>query len=97
MLDMSLDLHFKEIELSEFDRAVLATVLTKGRSLREQRRNRCQLLRARFGPLAVGKEKPVGHEAELKKLYDDAGVWVYSDFTLRVHNGRRVFDSHWQV
>ena len=33
VLDMSLELHFREIELSEFDRAVLAAVLIKGRSL----------------------------------------------------------------
>ncbi len=34
VLGRSLDLHFREVDLSEFDRAVLATVLTKGRSLR---------------------------------------------------------------
>ena len=37
VLDMSVDLHFKEIEPSEFDRAVLAAVLITGRRLRESR------------------------------------------------------------
>jgi hypothetical protein len=81
MLEMSLDWYFKEIELSEFDRAILATVLTKGRSLRDSGEtdvNFCEL-DSDLWPW----EKRTGRErAELKKLYDDAGVWVYSDFTL---------------
>jgi rRNA-processing protein FCF1 len=81
VLDMSVELHFKEIELSEFDRAVLAVVLIKGKSLRgggEADVNFCQLdsgLRPR--------DKRNQPRAELEKLYDDAGVRVYSDFTLQ--------------
>ena len=82
VLDTSVALHFKEIELSEFDRAVLATVLTKGRSLRdggETDVNFCEL-DSHLWPW----EKRTGRaRAEFKKLYDDAGVWVYSDFTLK--------------
>jgi len=81
MLDLSIELHFKEIELSEFDRAVLAAVLIKGRDLRDSGKadvNFCGL-DSDLWPW----EKGTGHaRAELKQLYDDAGVWVYSDFTL---------------
>ena len=35
MLKMSIDLHYTEIKLDTFDRAVLAAVLTKGRELRD--------------------------------------------------------------
>jgi rRNA-processing protein FCF1 len=81
VLDMSLELYFKEIDLSEFDRAVLAAVLIKGRNLRdggEADVNFCDL-DSNLWPW----EKRTRHvRPELKKLYDDAGVWVYSDFTL---------------
>jgi hypothetical protein len=50
VLDMSVDLHFEEIEPSEFDRAVLATVLIKGRH------GRYQLRRTRLQALAMGEE-----------------------------------------
>jgi hypothetical protein len=82
VLDMSVELHFKEIELSEFDRAVLAVVLIKGKSLRdggEADVNFCEL-DSKLWPL--DKRNPQAR-AELKKLYDDAGVRVYSDFTLQ--------------
>jgi len=80
MLDLSLELHFGEIELSEFDRAVLAVVLIKGRSLRESGEtdvNFCGL-DSDLWPW----EKQPRQGAELKKLYDDAGVRVYAGFTL---------------
>ena len=79
-LEMSLELHFKEIELSEFDRAVLAVVLIKGRSLREGGEADVNFCNLDQGLLPW--QKGGGPKAELKKLYDDAGVWVYSDFTL---------------
>ena len=82
MLEMSVALHFKEIELSEFDRAVLAVVLIKGRSLcdgGEVDVNFCET-DSGLWPWEKGTGRP---RAELKKLYDDVGVWVYSDFTLR--------------
>jgi predicted nucleic acid-binding protein len=81
VLDMSLELHFKEIELSEFDRAVLAAVLIKGQGLRENGEadvNFCGL----DSDLWPWEKKTHRARPELKKLYDDAGVWVYSDFTL---------------
>lgn len=81
VLDMSFELHFEEVELSELDRAVLATVLTKGRSLRESGETDVSFceLDSKLWPW----EKKTGRaRAEFKKLYDDAGVWVYSDFTL---------------
>jgi len=82
VLEMSVELHFKEIELSEFDRAVLAVVLIKGRSLRdgdEADVNFCEL-DSKLWPW--DKRNPQAR-AELKKLYDHAGVRVYSDFTLQ--------------
>jgi predicted nucleic acid-binding protein len=81
VLDMSLELHFKEIELSEFDRAVLAAVLIKGQGLRDSGEadvNFCGL----DSDLWPWEKKTHRARPELKKLYDDAGVWVYSDFTL---------------
>jgi hypothetical protein len=80
VLDTSLALYFKEIELGEFDRAVLATVLTKGRSLRDSGEGDVSFctLDSDLRPLdRTGRPR-----AELKKLYDDAGVRVYSDFML---------------
>jgi len=73
MLDTSVALYFKEIELSEFDRAVLAAVLTKGRSLRDSGESDVSFceLDSDLWPW----EKQTGRaRAELKKLYDDAGV-----------------------
>jgi hypothetical protein len=80
-LTMSLELHFKEVELSEFDRAVLATVLTKGRSLRDSGETDVSFcgLDSDLWPWQKRTGQP---RSEFKKLYDDAGVWVYSDFTL---------------
>jgi hypothetical protein len=83
VLDMSLELYFNEVELSEFDRAVVATVLTKGRSLRdggEADVSFCEL-DSKLWPWEKRTGQP---RAEFKKLYDDAGVWVYSDFTLTI-------------
>jgi hypothetical protein len=80
-LDMSLELHFKEIVLSEFDRAVLATVLTKGRSLRESGETDVSFC-GLDSDLWPWKKKSGEPRPELKKLYDDAGVRVYSGFTL---------------
>jgi predicted nucleic acid-binding protein len=81
VLDMSLDLHFREVELSEFDRAVLAVVLVKGKSLRdggEADVSFCEL-DSKLWP----RDKRNRPRAELEKLYSDAGVRVYSDFTLQ--------------
>jgi len=81
-LGMSLELHFKEVDLSEFDRAVLATVLTKGRSLRDSGETDvcfCEL-DSKLGPWE--KKRTSQQRAEFKKLYDYAGVRVYPDFTL---------------
>jgi hypothetical protein len=80
-LGMSLELHFKEVELSEFDRAVLATVLTKGRSLRDRGETDVSFCELDSG-LWPWQKKTDQPRAELKKLYDDAGVRVYSDFRL---------------
>ena len=60
VLDMSVELHFKEIELSEFDRAVLAAVLIKGQGLRDSGEADVNFCDPRFGPLAVGKENRSG-------------------------------------
>jgi len=82
-LGMSVELHFTEVELSEFDRAVLATLLNKGRSLRDNGEtdvNFCGL----DSDLWPWEKKTRRPRTELKKLYDDAGVWVYSDFTLTI-------------
>jgi hypothetical protein len=81
MLEMSLELYFEEIKLSEFDRAVQATVLTRGRSLRDSGEadvSFCEL----DSDLWPWEKRTGRARAEFKKLYDDAGVWVYSDFTL---------------
>jgi hypothetical protein len=60
VLDTSLALYFKEIELGEFDRAVLATVLTKGRSLRDSGETDVDFCELRFGPVALGKANRSG-------------------------------------
>ncbi len=81
VLEMSVDLHFQEIEPSEFDRAILAVVLTTGHKLREsgERDVAFAELDSKLWPW----EKNTGNaRRELKRLYDEAGVWVYSDFTL---------------
>ena len=65
--------------LSEFDRAVLATVLTKGRSLRDSGETDVSFCVLDSDLWPWGKS---GRGAELKKLYDYAGVRVYPDFTL---------------
>lgn len=81
VLDMSVDLHFKEIEPSEFDRAVLAVVLTNGHKLRES--GEADVNFAELDSKLWPWEKNTGNaRPELKRLYDEAGVWVYSDFTL---------------
>jgi predicted nucleic acid-binding protein len=82
VLDMSVDLHFREIELSEFDRAVLAAVLIKGRSLRDSGEADVNFCERDSHLWPWEKGTPARARPELKKLYDDAGVWVYSDFTL---------------
>ena len=82
VLDTSLALYFNEIDLGEFDRAVLAAVLTKGRSLRDSGETDvsfCEL----DSDLWPWEKRTGRARAELKKLYDDAGVWVYSDFMLK--------------
>jgi hypothetical protein len=79
-LGMSVELHFKEVVLSEFDRAVLATVLTKGRSLHDGETD--VSFCGTDSDLWPWEKKTGRPRGELKKLYDDAGVWVYSDFTL---------------
>jgi hypothetical protein len=81
VLGMSVELHFKEIELSEFDRAVLATVLTKGRSLRDSGETDVSFCGV-DSDLWPWEKRTGRARAELKRLYDDAGVRVYSDFTL---------------
>ena len=83
-LRMSVELHFTEVVLSELDRAVLATVLTKGRSLRDSGETDVTFcdLDSDFWPWEKGAKGIRRPRAELKKLYDNAGVWVYSDFTL---------------
>ena len=80
-LGMSLELHFKEVDLSEFDRAVLATVLTKGPSLRDVGESDVSFC-GTDSDLWPWEKKTGRPRGELKQLYDDAGVWVYSDFTL---------------
>ena len=90
ILQVCVDLYFIEIEPSDFDRAVLAAVLTKGKALRAagiQDVNFCQL-DSKMWPWEKKKaDQPQRPRSELKKLYDAAGVWVYSDFTLE--NPRR--------
>ncbi len=79
-LRMSVELHFKEVELSEFDRAVLTTVLTKGRSLRDSGETDVSFCELDSDLWPWEKKKIDQPRAEFKKLYDDAGVRVYSDF-----------------
>jgi len=79
-LGMSVELHFTEVVLSEFDRAVLATVLTKGRSLRDSGETDVSFCELDSDLWPWEKKKVDQPRAELKKLYDDAGVRVYSDF-----------------
>ena len=81
VLDMSLELHFEEIDLTEFDRAVLSVVLIKGKSLQDDGEadvSFCEL-DSKLWP----RDKRNRPRPELEKLYVDAGVRVYSDFTLQ--------------
>lgn len=81
VLEMSVDLHFQEIEPSEFDRAILAVVLTTGHKLREN--GETDVAFAELDSKLWPWEKNTGNARRaLKRLYDEAGVWVYSDFTL---------------
>ena len=92
MLEKTLELHFKEIDLSEFDRAVLAAVLIKGRDLRDsgERDVNFSTLDSDLWPWEK-RTAPSRARPELKGLYDDAGVWVYSDFTLTNPGRPQVF------
>jgi hypothetical protein len=81
MLKMSIDLQFTEIKLDTFDRAILTAVLTKGRELRDGGATDVFFC-TRDSDLLPWEKKTGRLLDELKKLYDDAGVWVYSDFTL---------------
>jgi hypothetical protein len=83
MLDKSVELHFTDIDLSEFDRAVLAAVLIKGRDLRDSGESDVNFstLDSDLWPWEK-KSVPSRARPELKQLYDAAGVWVYIDFTL---------------
>ena len=81
VLDMSLELHFKEIELSEFDRAVLSVVLIKGKSLRD--RGEADVSFCELDSKLWPRDKRNRPRPEFEKLYVDAGVQVYSDFTLQ--------------
>lgn len=85
ILQLCVELYFIEIEPSDFDRAVLAAVLTKGRALTAvgiRDVNFCQL-DSKMWPWEKQKTgQPRRPRPQLKKLYDAAGVWVYSDFTL---------------
>jgi hypothetical protein len=80
VLDMSVELHFREIDLSEFDRAILAAVLIKGKRLRDGGQsdvNFC-VLDSDLRP-SDRKGRPRG---EIKELYADAGLSVFADFRL---------------
>ena len=58
ILDMSLELHFKEIDLSEFDRGVLFAVLVKGRHLlSESGGSRRKLLQSGLGTRCRGRSE----------------------------------------
>lgn len=84
MLRLCVELYFIEIEPSDFDRAVLAAVLTKGKALKAAGItdvNFCQLDSKMWPWEKQKKDQPRRPRPELKKLYDAAGVWVYSDFT----------------
>ncbi len=81
VLDMSVDLHFEEIEPSEFDRAVLAAVLIRGGEMLKQGVEDINFAELDSKLWPWEKKEPRARP-ELKRLYDEAGVWVYSDFTL---------------
>jgi hypothetical protein len=80
MLERSLSLATEKLDLKPFDNAILAAILVRAKDLAKEGRMDmafCEL----DGDLQPwgkhGVNKPV-----LKRLYDDAHVWVYGDFTM---------------
>jgi hypothetical protein len=80
MLERSIALTIEKLDLKPFDNAILAAILVRAEELTKEGRSDlafCEL----DGDLQPwgkhGVDKPV-----LRGLYDNAHVWVYSDFTM---------------
>ena len=80
MLERSITLAAEKLDLRPFDNSILAAILIKADELRGRGHSDlafCEL----DGDLQPwdknGRDKPV-----LKRLYDNARVWVYGDFTI---------------
>ena len=80
MLERSLSLSTEKLDLKPFDQAVLAAVLVRAQELRAEGRSDfafCELDSDLQPWSKDGRGKPA-----LKRLYDDAHIWVYGDFTM---------------
>lgn len=84
MLERSLSLTIEKLELHAFDNAVLAAVLTRSEEIKLQDKNSELFFCTADEDLQPwdnnGNVKPV-----LKRLYDEAHVWVYGDFEMSSH------------
>jgi hypothetical protein len=80
VLNMTIELHFKKLKLSEFDRAVLAVVLIKAKKLRDSGETDIKFYEIDSDLLPF--KGSLETRAALKALYDHAGVEVLSGFPL---------------
>jgi hypothetical protein len=80
MLERSLSLATEKVDLKPFDLAILAAVLVRAQELGAEERSDfafCEL-DSDLQPWGKdGRDKPA-----LKRLYDNAHIWVYGDFTM---------------
>jgi hypothetical protein len=90
MLDLANELAFTNIAQKPFDHAILAGILVSSARLWNQGERRISFaeLDSDLQPWgAKGAPKD-----DLQKLYDDAHIWVYSDFTLQFPPRRTDFE-----
>jgi hypothetical protein len=80
MLERSISLTTEKLDLKPFDNAILAAILVRAKELAKDGKHDmafCEL----DGDLQPWGKHGIGKPV-LKRLYDDAHVWVYGDFTM---------------
>ena len=79
-LQRSIGLSYLDLDLQPFDQSILAGILTRASELRAAGATDLSFCEAdRDLQPWPGREV---RSAELKRLYDEVGLWVYQDFTL---------------
>lgn len=81
MLDLANQLALTEVAQKPFDHAILAGILVTSSRLWTQGKRGISFAEADSDLQPWGARG--AYKNDLRKLYDDAHVWVYSDFTLR--------------